>query len=92
MSKKEARVSNDTHLGEIQQSLREGVIVQKDRSTRKHTIFNSLVKNFDGKILANEISENQVIDFKKVQSHSPTVRDQYLATTEIDLGGGSREA
>ena len=74
MSKKEARVNNDTHLGEIQQSLRERVIVQKDRWTRKHTILESLVKNFDGKILVSEISENQVIDLKRPISFTNSQR------------------
>ncbi|HKR73471.1 MAG TPA: hypothetical protein VJR94_05105 [Candidatus Nitrosocosmicus sp.] len=29
------------------------------------------------------------MDFKVDQSQPPTVRDQYLSTTEIDRGGGS---
>lgn len=90
VSKKEARGSNNIDLGEIQEVLSDSVIVQKgliDKETYKFP--KSLVKNFDGKVLTIEVSENQVMDFKVDQSQPPTVRDQYLSTTEIDRGGGS---
>ena len=90
VSKKEARGSNNIDLGEIQEVLSDSVIIQKgliDKETYK--IPKSLVQSFDGKILSIEVSENQVMNFKVDKPQSPTVRDQYLSTTEIDRGGGS---
>ncbi len=89
--KKEAKGNNNLDLGEIQQITSDRVVVQKGMIEKETYEFpKSLVRNFDGNVLTIEVSENQLINFKVVHSQTPpTVRDQYLSTTEIDRGGGS---
>ncbi|WP_148687229.1 hypothetical protein [Candidatus Nitrosocosmicus hydrocola] len=89
--KKEAKGNSNLDLGEIQQIISDRVVVQKGMIEKETYEFpKSLVRNFDGNVLTIEVSENQLINFKVVNSQTPpTVRDQYLSTTEIDRGGGS---
>jgi len=89
--KKDAKGNNNLDLGEIQQIIRDRVVVQKGMIEKETYEFpKSLVRNFDGNVLTIEVSENQLINFKVVHSQTPpTVRDQFLSTTEIDRGGGS---
>ena len=90
VTKKEARGINNLDLGEVQHILDDSIIVQKgliDKET--YQIPKSLIRNFDGKILSIEVSENQLPNFKTDDSETPSVREQYLSTTEIDRGGGS---
>jgi hypothetical protein len=89
--KKEAKGNSNLDLGEIQQIISDRVVVQKGMIEKETYEFpKSLVRNFDGNVLTIEASENQLTNFKVVNSQTPpTVRDQYLSPTEIDRGGGS---
>ncbi|HEU5120454.1 MAG TPA: hypothetical protein VFT71_05665 [Candidatus Nitrosocosmicus sp.] len=88
--KKEARVHNNLDLGTIQHVSNDSVTVQKGLIDKETYQFpKSLVKDFDGNVLTIKVSENELSHFKIDQYNSPTVRDQYLSTTEIDRGGGS---
>jgi len=90
VSKKEARGNDNLDLGEIQDVLDDSVIVQKGLLDKeKYQFPKSLVKGFDGNVLTINVSENELSHFKVDHHQSPTVRDQYLSTTEIDRGGGS---
>ena len=88
--KKEARGHNNLDLGTIQHVSNDSVTVQKGLIEKETYQFpKSLVKDFDGNVLTIKVSENELSHFKIDQYDSPTVRDQYLSTTEIDRGGGS---
>jgi hypothetical protein len=90
IAKKEARGNNNIDLGIIQHVSNDSVIVQKGLIDKETYQFpKSLVKDFDDNVLIIMVSENELSRFKIDQDNSPTVRDQYLSTTEIDRGGGS---
>jgi hypothetical protein len=90
VAKKEARGNNNLDLGTIQEVSNDSVIVQKGLIDKETYQFpKSLVKDLDGNVLVINVSENELSRFKINQNNSPTVRDQYLSTTEIDRGGGS---
>jgi hypothetical protein len=87
--KKEARGMNDLDLGEVQEVVEDKVVVQK--GIIDHNIFHipkSLIKTYDGQVLHFNISEDELKSYE-VESSSPSVRDQYLSTTDINSGGGS---
>ena len=90
IAKKEARGNSNLDLGTIQEVSNDSVIVQKGLIDKETYQFpKSLVKDFDDNVLIISVSENELSRFKINQNNSPTVRDQYLSTTEIDRGGGS---
>ncbi len=87
--KKEARGMNDLDLGEVQEVMEDKVVVQK--GIIDHNIFHlpkSLIKSYDGQVLRFNISEGELKNYK-VESPTPSVREQYLSTTDINSGGGS---
>ncbi|WP_458743478.1 hypothetical protein [Candidatus Nitrosocosmicus sp. T] len=87
--KKEARGIDDLDLGEVQEVVGDKVVVQK--GIIDHNIFHlpkTLVQNFDGQVLHFNISEVELKNCE-VESPAPSVREQYLSTTDINSGGGS---
>jgi hypothetical protein len=87
--KKEARGINDLDLGEVQEVTDDKVIVQK--GIIDHNIFHlhkSLIKSYDGQVIRFNISEGDLKNYE-VESPTPSVREQYLSTTDINSGGGS---
>jgi len=87
--KKEARGINDLDLGEVQEVVDDKVVVQK--GIIDHDIFHlpkSLIKSYDGQVLLFNISEGELKNYE-VESPTPSVREQYLSTTDINSGGGS---
>jgi hypothetical protein len=87
--KKEARGLEDLDLGEVQEVEEDKVVVQK--GIIDHSIFHlpkSLIKSYDGNILHFNISEVEIKNYE-VESPTPSVREQYLSTTDINSGGGS---
>jgi hypothetical protein len=87
--KKEARGMNDLDLGEVQEVLEDKVVVQK--GIIDHNIFHlpkSLIQSCDGQVLRFNISEDELKNYEG-DSLTPSVREQYLSTTDIDSGGGS---
>ena len=87
--KKEARGMNDLDLGEVQEVAEDKVIVQK--GIIDHKIFHlpkSQIQSYDGQILRFNISEGELKNYE-VESPTPSVREQYLSTTDINSGGGS---
>jgi hypothetical protein len=87
--KKEARGMDDLDLGEVQEVVEDKVVVQK--GIIDHNIFHlpkSLIKSYDGQVLQFNISEDELKSYE-VESSPPSVREQYLSTTDINSGGGS---
>jgi hypothetical protein len=87
--KKEARGTDDLDLGEVQEVMEDKVVVQK--GIVDHNIFHlpqSLIKSYDGQVLRFNISEGELKNYE-VESSAPSVREQYLSTTDINSGGGS---
>ena len=87
--KKEARGIDDLDLGEVQEVVEDKVIVQKGIVDHNHFhLPKSLIGSYDGQVLRFNISEGELKNYE-VESSPPSVREQYLSTTEIDDGGGS---
>ena len=87
--KKEARGIDDLDLGEVQNVAEDKIVVQK--GIIEHNNFHlpkSLVKSYDGDVLRFNISETELKKYE-VGSSPPSVREQYLSTTDINSGGGS---
>lgn len=87
--KKEARGMNDLDLGEVQEVVEDKVVVQK--GIIDHNIFRipkSLIKTYDGQVLRFNVSEGELKNYE-VESPTPSTREQYLSTTDINSGGGS---
>lgn len=87
--KKEARGIDDLDLGEVQEVSADKVTVQK--GIIEKNIFHlpkSLIKSYDGQVLRFNISESELKSYE-VESSPPSVREQYLSTTDINSGGGS---
>ena len=87
--KKEARGMDDLDLGEVQEVSGDKVIVQK--GIVDHNIFQlpkSQIQSYDGQVLRFNISEGDLKNYE-IQSPIPSVREQYLSTTDINSGGGS---
>jgi len=87
--KKEARGIDDLDSGEVQDVAEDKVIVQK--GIIEKNIFHlpkSLIKSYDGQVLQFNISEGELKSYE-VESSPPSVREQYLSTTDINSGGGS---
>ena len=87
--KKEARGIDDLDLGEVQNVTEDKIVVQK--GIIEHNNFHlpkSLVKSYDGDVLRFNISETELKKYE-VESSPPSVREQYLSTTDINSGGGS---
>ena len=87
--KKEARGMNDLDLGEVQEVVEDKIVVQK--GIIDHNIFHipkSLIKSYDGQVLRFNVSEGEIKNYE-VESPTPSVREQYLSTTDINSGGGS---
>lgn len=87
--KKEARGIDDLDLGEVQDVVEDKVIVQK--GIIEKNIFHipkSLIKSYDGQVLRFNISEGELKSYEVESSPTPSVREQYLSTTDINSGGG----
>ena len=87
--KKEARGLDDLDLGEVQEITEDKVIVKK--GIIEHNIFHlpkSHIQSYDGHVLHFNISEGELKNYE-VESPAPSVREQYLSTTDINSGGGS---
>jgi nucleotide-binding universal stress UspA family protein len=87
--KKEAKGINEAELGEVQQVTDDYVIIQKGLIDKiVYQVPKEKIKNFDGHILQFNLSEDEFTRYK-TDSSTPSVREQYLSTTEITRGGGS---
>jgi nucleotide-binding universal stress UspA family protein len=87
--KKEARGINEAELGEVQHVTDDYVIIQKGLIDKiVYQVPKEKIKNFDGHILQFNLSEDEFTRYK-TDSSTPSVREQYLSTTEINRGGGS---
>ncbi len=87
--KKEARGMDDLDLGEVQEVVEDKIVVQK--GIIDHNIFHlpkNLINSYDGQVLRFSISEGDLKNFE-VKSPTPSVREQYLSTMDINSGGGS---
>ncbi len=87
--KKEARGMDDLDLGEVQEVSEDKVVVQK--GIIDHNLFHitkSLIQGYDVEVLRFNISEGELKNYE-VELSPPSVREQYLSTTDINSGGGS---
>ncbi|CAN5618786.1 hypothetical protein BH23THE1_BH23THE1_33410 [soil metagenome] len=87
--KKEARGIDEADLGEVQEVSDNYVIVQKGIIEKNvFQISKNQVKSYDGQVLRFNISESELKNYE-IESSQPSVREQYLSTTDINSGGGS---
>ena len=87
--KKEARGIDDLDLGEVQEVVEDKVIVQK--GIIEHNLYHlpkSQIRSYDGQVIRFNISEGELKNYE-VESSPPSVREQYLSTTDISSGGDS---